>query len=166
MRAMQRDLLTWMERAERVVYSAVGIALILGATLFLVYAIIEAALGYAGGNFPIATLELFDRLLLVLMLAQIVYTTLTYLRLGHLQVEPVLVVGIIAVVRRILVVTAVMGGTLHTTNSPATTFTETLEELALLALTALALALSMFLLRVERPRPSEEAAEARQDLRS
>ena len=54
----------------------------------------------------------YDRLswyvltLLVLMLAQIVYTTLAYLRLGQLQVEPVLVVGIIAVVRRILVVTA------------------------------------------------------------
>lgn len=162
---MKMDLLRWMERAERVVYSAVGLALIVGAVLFLVYTVIEAAASYAHGQFPAGTLQLFDRLLLVLMLAQIVYTTLAYLRLGQLQVEPVLVVGIIAVVRRILVVTAVMGGTLQATGSPALTFKEQLSELALLALTALALAISMHLLRLRpapRPRgvpdPGEEDA--------
>lgn len=153
---MKVGLLGWMERAERVVYSAVGLALIVGAVVYLVYTVVEAAASYATGQFPTATLQLFDRLLLVLMLAQIVYTTLAYLRLGQLQVEPVLVVGIIAVVRRILVVTAVMGGTLEASGTAALTFRQQLLELALLALTALALAISMHLLRL-RPAPRRSA---------
>lgn len=141
------DYIGWLERAERGVYWVVGIALILGATIFLGYSVWEAALGFAAGHVANATLRLFDRLLLVLMLAQIVYTTLGFLRVGTLQVEPVLVVGIIAVVRRILVVTAVMGGTMREAGSTAETFQEIVLELGLLALTVLALAIAVYLLR-------------------
>jgi len=96
------------------------------------------------------------------MLAQIVYTTLTYLRLGQLHVEPVLVVGIIAVVRRILVVTTVMGGTLQSTGAPMLTFQEQLSELALLTVTALVVAVAMYLLRLRpalQPRASVDPSD-------
>ena len=64
-------------------------------------------------------------------------------------------VGIIAVVRRILVVTAVMGGTMREAGTTAETFQEIVMELGLLALTALALAIAMYLLRSRQAPPSE-----------
>lgn len=153
---MKTDLIGWMESAERGLYWTVGLALILGAAVFLGYTVWEAATAFLGGSVAHAILHLFDRSLLVLMLAQIVYTTLSFLRQGALQVEPVLVVGIIAVVRRILVVTAVMGGTLREAGSTAETFREIVLELGLLALTVLALAIAVYLLRGRKQDPAAE----------
>jgi uncharacterized membrane protein (DUF373 family) len=150
---VQTDFIAWMERGERGLYWTVGFALVLGAAGFLGFTIWEALLDFLSGAVAHAILHLFDRLLLVLMLAQIVYTTLSFLRLGSLQVEPVLVVGIIAVVRRILVVTAVMGGTLRQADSTAETFQEIVLELGLLALTVLALSIAVYLLRGRKPQP-------------
>lgn len=150
--ATKRDFLSGLEQAERGLYWTVGLALIAGAAAFLGFTVWEALVGFVRGEVARSTLQLFDRLLLVLMLAQIVYTTLRFLRVGTLQVEPVLVVGIIAVVRRILVVTAVMGGTMRDAGSPAETFQEIVLELGLLALTVLALAIAVYLLRARPAR--------------
>lgn len=134
------------ERAERGVYWTVGAVLVLGATIFLGFTIYEAVVSYLANDFAGSTIRLFDRSLLTLMLAQIVYTTLGYLRSGVLQVEPVLVVGIIAVVRRILVLTAVVGGTAGNL-ATSVTFDQAMVELGLLAFTVLALAVAVYLIR-------------------
>ena len=134
------------ERAERGVYWTVGAVLVLGATIFLGFTVYEAVVSYLGKDIAGGTIRLFDRSLLTLMLAQIVYTTLGYLRSGVLQVEPVLVVGIIAVVRRILVLTAVVGGTAGDLGSTVT-FTQAMIELGLLAFTVLALSVAVYLVR-------------------
>jgi uncharacterized membrane protein (DUF373 family) len=155
---VERDFLGWVERAERGIYWAVGLSLILGAAAFLAFTVWQAALGFTSGSFALTTLQLFDRLLFALMLAQIVYTTLSFLRVGSLQVEPVLVVGIIAVVRRILVVTAVLGGTMRETGSTAETFQEIVAELGLLAVTVLALSVAVYLLRRTRVDAGREPA--------
>jgi len=63
-----------------------------------------------------------------------------------LQVEPVLVVGIIAVVRRILVLTAVVSGTSGEMGLTIT-FEQSMMELGLLALTVLAVAVAVYLVR-------------------
>ncbi len=143
---MKRDFLYWVERAERSLYWTVGVALILAAAVFIAYAIVEAGVSYLGGRFAVSTIELFDRSLLALMLAQIVYTTLNFLREGVLQVEPVLVVGIIGVVRRILVLTAVVSGTVSGIGA-GLSFNQIMIELGLLSLTVLVLALAIFLVR-------------------
>jgi len=143
---MKRDAIYWAERAERGIYWTVGTILVLCAAVFLLYSIREAWLGYARGHFTSATIRAFDRSLLTLMLAQIVYTTLSYLRQGMLQVEPVLVVGIIAVVRRILVLTAVVSGTSGEMGL-VITFEQSMIELGLLALTVLVLAVAVYLVR-------------------
>lgn len=152
---MKTNFVDWMERAERGLYWTVGFALVLGAAAFLGFTIWQALGDFLSGAVAHAILRLFDRLLLVLMLAQIVYTTLSFLRIGSLQVEPVLVVGIIAVVRRILVVTAVMGGTLRDAGSTAETFQELVLELGLLAVTVLALSVAVYLVRIRRAQPPE-----------
>jgi uncharacterized membrane protein (DUF373 family) len=143
---MRRDAIYWAERAERGIYWTVGTILVLSAAVFLVYTIREAVVGYSEGHFASATIRAFDRSLLTLMLAQIVYTTMSYLRQGKLQVEPVLVVGIIAVVRRILVLTAVVSGTSGDMGL-VLTFEQSMIELGLLALTVLVLAVAVYLVR-------------------
>ena len=143
---MKRDSLYWVERAERGIYWTVGVALILAAAVFLAYAVGEAGISYFRGRFAASTIEFFDRSLLTLMLAQIVYTTLNFLREGVLQVEPVLVVGIIGVVRRILVLTAVVSGTVSGVGA-GLSFNQSMIELGLLSLTVFVLALAIFLVR-------------------
>ena len=143
---MKRDPLYWAERAERVVYWTVGITLIVAAAVFLVYATVLAVQSYLRGRFAASTIQFFDRSLLTLMLARIVYTTLNFLREGVLQVEPVLVVGIIGVVRRILVLTAVMSGTVSGIGA-GLSFNQNMIELGLLSLTVFVLALAIFLVR-------------------
>ena len=143
---MKRTAIYWAERTERVIYWTVGAILVVSAGVFLVFTIREAVLAYLGGKFVSGTIRAFDRSLLTLMLAQIVYTTLSYLRQGVLQVEPVLVVGIIAVVRRILVLTAVVSGT-SAEMGLVITFEQSMIELGLLAVTVLVLAVAVYLVR-------------------
>ncbi|MCG6971580.1 MAG: phosphate-starvation-inducible PsiE family protein [Desulfobacterales bacterium] len=143
---MEQKSLFWAERAERGIYWTVGIVLILTAAIYLVFTVWEGFSLYMAGHFASATIKLFDRSLLTLMIAQIVYTTLNFLKVGVLQVEPVLVVGIIAVVRRILVLTAVVSGTAKEMGA-SMSFRESMIELGLLSLTVLVLAVSVYLVR-------------------
>ena len=141
---MKRDALYWAERAERGIYWAVGTTLVLAAVIFLAHVVVKGAALYLAGEFATATITLFDQALLTLMLAQIVYTTIIFLRVGVLRVEPVLVVGIIAAVRRILILTAVVSGT-SSTHSSALTFEQSMIEIGLLSLTVLVLAVAIYL---------------------
>ncbi|MGA8180848.1 MAG: phosphate-starvation-inducible PsiE family protein [Desulfobacterales bacterium] len=143
---MKQNALFWAERAERGIYWLVGIVLIFTAAIYLVFTMWEGFSLYSAGNFASATIKLFDRSLLTLMIAQIVYTTLNFLKMGVLQVEPVLVVGIIAVVRRILVLTAVVSGSAKEMGS-SLSFRDSMIELGLLSLTVLVLAVSVYLVR-------------------
>ena len=150
MRSEARGAVYWAERAERAVYWSVGALLILAAAVFLVFTITGGVQDYLQQQFASGTIRLFDRSLLTLMLAQIVYTTLSFLREGVLQVEPVLVVGIIAVVRRILVLTAVVSGTAPNLGAQLT-FQQSMLELGLLALTVLVLSVAVYLVRRGKP---------------
>jgi len=143
---MKRDALYWAERAERGIYWAVGALLIVVAIIFLVYIIVEDFPLYFKGEFATATIKLFDQALLTLMLAQVVYTTVAFLKVGSLQVEPILVVGIIASVRRILVLTAVVAGTAGNVGA-SLTFRQDMVEIGLLSLTVLILAVAIYLVR-------------------
>ena len=53
-----------------------------------------------------ALLQLLDRTLLVLMLAEIIYTVRSIARRRRLEAEPFFIVAIIAAIRRILIITA------------------------------------------------------------
>ena len=143
---MKRDALYWAERAERGIYWAVGALLVIVAVIFLVSIIIEDFPLYFKGEFATATIKLFDQALLTLMIAQVVYTTVAFLKVGVLQVEPILVVGIIASVRRVLVMTAVVSGTAGNVGATLT-FRQNMVEIGLLSLTVLILAIAIYLVR-------------------
>ncbi len=143
---MKKDALYWAERAERGIYWAVGVLLIFVAVIFLVFIILSNFPRYFQGEIASATIKLFDQALLTLMIAQIVYTTVAFLKVGVLQVEPILVVGIIASVRRILVLTALMSGTAGKVGA-GLSFREDMVEIGLLSLTVLILAIAIYLVR-------------------
>ena len=86
-------------------------------------------------------LTLLDRVLLALMLAEILYTLVRFAREGSLEATHFLVIGIIAAVRRVLVLTAEAVEKFDLAD-PAF-----LAELGLLALLVVAFALAIRLVR-------------------
>ncbi|MGC2419298.1 MAG: phosphate-starvation-inducible PsiE family protein [Candidatus Acidiferrales bacterium] len=104
------------------------------------------------------TLQVLDRLLIVLMLVEILHTVSISIRSHVLVTEPFLVVGLIASIRRILVIT-LAASTLTSGNSwsaeGASIFRASMMELGLLGLLILILVFSITLLRRYAPGPKE-----------
>lgn len=89
--------------------------------------------------------DLLDNMLLVLMLVEILHTVGISLREHQLKPEPFLVVALIASIRRMLIITAELGGP---TQDNAVVFRLAMHELTIL--TALVLVLVIALIAVRR----------------
>jgi len=109
-----------LEHTQDAVTVAVGIILIGLAVVLLVAGIVDAIDGNYG---PVSSAGpfLLDRVLLVLILVEIVHTVVLSLRAHRLVAQPFIVVGLIAVIRRILFVL-----------TPGSHITASTSELALL----------------------------------
>jgi len=104
------------------------------------------------------TFRVLDQLLVVLMLVEILHTVRISIRSHILVTEPFLVVGLIASIRRILVITLEAAtltkeGTWSTQG--ASIFRASMVELGLLGLLVLILVFSITLLRRYAPAPKE-----------
>ena len=90
---------------EHIVYFGLGALLSVAAFLALGNATYQLWLGFAdwGGNESI--LPVIDRLLFVLLLVEVLHTVRASIRTGGLTPEPFLIVGLIASIRRVLVIT-------------------------------------------------------------
>jgi hypothetical protein len=96
------------------------------------------------------TLRVLNELLIVLMLAEILHTVRISIRSHVLVTEPFLVVGLIASIRRILVISlemATLGKELVWTSDSRQVFRSSMIELGLLGLIVLVLVFSITLLR-------------------
>lgn len=128
--------------AESLIYVAIGLLLVFAAGFAIAGTIEDVAKG--ADSRPVTDTGLFvlERALLMFIIAEMLYT----LRLvdfgGRILVEPFLFIALIAVVRRILVITAEVEG--REDQQEVTNF---LIELGALGGLALLLALSIFLLR-------------------
>ncbi len=91
----------WMEHAT---YVALGVLLSLTAVMALAATV--ALMWSSLGNWTSdeAVLQIIDRLLFVLMVVEILHTVRASMRTGGLTCEPFLVVGLIASIRRVLVI--------------------------------------------------------------
>ncbi len=145
MRDVRFNLIPPLEYGEKLIYWLVAAFLMLGALVYLAFAIYSAAGLLWSGDFTKGTLELLNGSLLALMLAQVVYTTINFLETGVLRIEPVIIVGIIAAVRRILVVTATLSA--QERMLPPIEFQQTMIELAVLGGVALVMSIAIYLLR-------------------
>lgn len=133
---------------ELVLYVAVGVLLAVASAFVLVGTVHELARAISARRGGVDTgVIVLDRVLLLLIIAELVYTLRFVLRTHEIVVEPFLYNGLIAVVRRILIVTAQFEGTV----SSGRALTNLLLELGLLGFLALALAGSLFLIRRGRP---------------
>jgi uncharacterized membrane protein (DUF373 family) len=146
---------------------ATGEVVIYAALAILLFATALATIGNAGkmlwealSHWSIAadTLAVLDQLLLVLMLVEILHTVRISIHSHVLVTEPFLVVGLIASIRRMLVITleaaSLTKGGIWSTDG-ASIFRASMFELGLLGVLILILVFSITLLR--RFAPAEES---------
>jgi phosphate starvation-inducible membrane PsiE len=133
----------FLKRVESIVLFAIAIVLALLAVLLLVSSVQALVTAVTGGVIRDQAIEILDSVLLVMMTMEIVYTVTLSLESHTLLVEPFLIVGAIAAIRRMLVITA---ESTKIENQPAL-FQSTLMELGLLAFTIGVIAFSIYMLR-------------------
>lgn len=146
----------YLGTAEVVIYSVLAVLLFITALATIANA---AKMLWEGlGHWTIAaqTLLVLDQLLVVLMLVEILHTVRISIHSHYLVTEPFLVVGLIASIRRILVITLeaatlTKGGTWS--SDGASIFRANMTELGLLGLLILVLVFSITLLRRFSPPP-------------
>jgi uncharacterized membrane protein (DUF373 family) len=146
----QREAPRLFEHIERALAIGIGILLSLAALLALTGA---ATLAWDGAVQWPQTRSLFgivERLLFVLMLVEILHTVRASIQSHVLACEPFLIVGMIATIRRILVVTLETSDRPKETNLPLgamTSFGNAMTELCVLGLLTLVLAVAIYLSR-------------------
>ena len=132
-------------RVEDVVYIGLGVLLGLSAAALLVNVAIGLGRSVLAGAPAQSIVDLLDRMLLILMIVELLYTVQVSFREHTLVPEPFLIVGLIAVTRRILVVTAQFATIFEKGNDSA--FKSAMIEFALLTLMVIALVVSLRILR-------------------
>ena len=93
-----------LEHAQDLVSVIVGAVLIVLAAAELVSGIVDFFAGIRKAGIETAGINVLDRVLLVLILIEIVHTVVLSLRAHHLVAQPFIIVGLVAVIRKILVV--------------------------------------------------------------
>jgi uncharacterized membrane protein (DUF373 family) len=146
----------YLGKAEVVIYSVLALLLFVTALATIANAAKMLWEGLAHWTIAAQTLAVLDQLLVVLMLVEILHTVRISIRSHYLVTEPFLVVGLIASIRRVLVITLeaatlTKGGTWSTDG--ASIFRASMAELGLLGLLILILVFSITLLRRFAPAP-------------
>ena len=132
---------------------ALGVLLAAGALVLLADATLTFVTNLVAGTLPSRIIGLLDRVLLVLMFAEIMYTVQVSFREHALVPEPFLVVGLIAAIRRVLVITAEFA---EVKDAGSAQFRATMVELGLLTVLSLVLVVSLVLLRHRPTMPTAE----------
>jgi len=114
------------------------------------------ALGQAllSANLGDKIVGLLDQVLLILMIVEILYTVQVSFREHTLVAEPFLIVGLIAAVRRVLILTAEFSKPAEIIEAA---FRNAMFELGLLTVLILALVISLFLVKRQRIASAERA---------
>ncbi|MBA2644500.1 MAG: hypothetical protein H0U80_03545 [Solirubrobacterales bacterium] len=118
--------------------------MLVAAAVFIVVGTTSEGVGSLGEASAIDTgVLVLDRILLLFIIAELLFTLRLTISRGEILVEPFLFIGLIAVVRRVLVITAAseraaIGGRM---------LTNFLLELGVLALLAMSLSIAICLLR-------------------
>ena len=151
---------------ELLVYVALGILLSLTALVALGSAALllwEAMRDWSGTS---AIFLIVDRLMFVLMLIEILHTVRGSVRSGELTPEPFLIVGLIASIRNVLVITLKSSGATsegHVSVEGEMLFRSSIVELAVLGALILIFVVSIYLLRRGQPLATANAPQADQD---
>jgi uncharacterized membrane protein (DUF373 family) len=137
---------------EDVVYIGLGFLLTVAALTLLAAAVKTSAVALFQRQFAGQAINLLDQILLILLIVELLYTVQVSFREHGLLAEPFLVVALIAVIRRILVLTAEMT---KLPEAAENIFRRAIVELALLAFMVIILVGSLILLQKHRGKPAE-----------
>ena len=92
----------WTEHAQDVVSAGVALILIVLAATILIGAVVNFFNEIHPKGLTLAATDLLDQVLLVLIVVEIVHTVILSLRAHALAAQPFLVVGLVAVIRKVL----------------------------------------------------------------
>ncbi len=136
----------FLKQTEGVVLFCIAIVLSVLAILLLIYSVYSLYVAVTTGQIRDQAIDILNSVLLVMMTMEIVYTVTLSIESHKLVAEPFLIVGAIAAIRRMLVITA--QSTALESNIPA--FQNTLLELGLLAVTIILIAWAVYILRTSQ----------------
>lgn len=141
---MEARAARYLKSIESIVLVLIAIVLAILSLLLLGSSVMALVSAVMTGQIRELAIEILDSVLLVMMTMEIVYTVTLSLESHTLVAEPFLIIGAIAAIRRMLVITA-ESTKLEISNPEA--FRSTLIELGLLALIIIAIAGSIYVLR-------------------
>jgi len=136
----------FLKQTESIVLFCIAIVLAVLAIFLLFSSVYALYVAVATGQLRDQAIDILNSTLLVMMIMEIVYTVTLSIESHKLVAEPFLIVGAIAAIRRMLVITA--QSTSIESNIPA--FQNTLLELALLAVTIILIAWAIYILRTSQ----------------
>jgi len=137
-----------LEKLEKAIYIIAGILLVVAAFAMLGKAVVALWSSFSHSTARELALKLLDDLLLVLMLVEILHTIRVSLRTHVIKTEPFLAVGLIAAVRRILIITVEAA---HIADLSDIVFERTMIEIGILTFLILILVISIYLVRKMAP---------------
>jgi uncharacterized membrane protein (DUF373 family) len=143
-------LVTILNYAERVVYYGAAFALLV--TIVMLFVSVGTALLAIFEAGPLDTaLLVLDRVLLIFIFVELLDTIGIFVRENEIIAEPFLLIGLIAVVRRILLVTAEAEQTIGTAEFP-----NLIMELGVLTALVISLSFALYFTRRARDRRSSD----------
>jgi uncharacterized membrane protein (DUF373 family) len=131
---------------EDVVYLALALLLTGSAISLIVGGVSSFVASIQSGASAAEIVNVLDRILLVLMIIELLYTVKVSFQEHALVPEPFLIVGLIAAVRRILIVTAQLAVFVEK-SADETAFRHAMWELGVLTVMVVALVTSLLMLR-------------------
>lgn len=138
----------WTARAftlvEDIVYVGLGVLLAGASLALLVSGLIAFGQHLIGGSLASNIVPILDRILLILLVVELLYTVQVSFREHSVIPEPFLLVGLIAAIRRVLVLTAELAQVHQHTDE---VFRRFVVELVVLTVMIVALVVSLVLLR-------------------
>jgi uncharacterized membrane protein (DUF373 family) len=150
---------------EMGIYVALGVILSLAAIFALFMSCHTLWQGLGAGTSAKTVVEVIDQLLVVLLLVEILHTVRISIRSHTLVTEPFLVVGLIASIRRMLVITldaANLTSAANWANDGQAKLRASMLEFGLLGATVIVLVISIHILRKSQS-PYEEQETKRSD---
>ncbi len=135
-------LMTILDRSQAVVYY--GVTLVLLVAIGVLFVSVGMILLGAFEVDPLqTTLDILDRVLLITIFVELLITIEIIVRERQLVAEPFLLIGVVAVIRRILLVTAEAGQSLDDPER----FLNLVTELAVLTALVVSLAAALYIAR-------------------
>lgn len=144
----QEEKRVWLSKGftivEDTVYIGLGLLLACSSIILLVTGVFSFGQSLFTNSLSTNIVPLLDRILLILLFVELLYTVQVSFREHALMPEPFLLVGLIAVIRRVLVLTAEFA---EVHDQSEVLFRHLIVELAVLTFLIIALVASLFMLR-------------------